>query len=68
MTTISSVAEGGVPPDQQLVRASLFGPNAPRFTGKICYRSVIPSTPSLEGSTSTRAPGSGRAAPSSFTA
>src|SRR5947208_1652185 len=24
------------------VRASLFGPDAPRFTGKICYRSVIP--------------------------
>ncbi|HEY2201725.1 MAG TPA: FAD-dependent monooxygenase, partial [Solirubrobacteraceae bacterium] len=26
------------------VRASLFGPDAPRFTGKICYRSVIPVT------------------------
>ena len=25
------------------VRASLFGPDAPRFTGKICYRSVIPA-------------------------
>jgi salicylate hydroxylase len=24
------------------VRASLFGADAPRFTGKICYRSVIP--------------------------
>ncbi|MBO0714418.1 MAG: FAD-dependent monooxygenase [Acidimicrobiales bacterium] len=24
------------------VRASLFGPDAPRFTGKICYRAVIP--------------------------
>jgi salicylate hydroxylase len=24
------------------VRASLFGPDAPQFTGKICYRSVIP--------------------------
>lgn len=24
------------------VRESLFGPDAPRFTGKICYRSVIP--------------------------
>jgi salicylate hydroxylase len=24
------------------VRRSLFGPDAPRFTGKICYRSVIP--------------------------
>ena len=23
------------------VRASLFGPGAPRFTGKICYRSVV---------------------------
>src|SRR5215471_647205 len=37
------------------VRASLFGPDAPRFTGKICYRSVIPTgavsgpRPSLEG-------------------
>jgi salicylate hydroxylase len=26
------------------VRASLFGPDAPRFTGTICYRSVIPGT------------------------
>jgi salicylate hydroxylase len=25
------------------VRASLFGPDAPRFTGKVCYRSVIPT-------------------------
>jgi salicylate hydroxylase len=24
------------------VRASLFGPDDPRFTGKICYRSVVP--------------------------
>jgi salicylate hydroxylase len=24
------------------VRASLFGPDAPRFTGKVCYRGVIP--------------------------
>ncbi|MBV9607733.1 MAG: FAD-dependent monooxygenase [Solirubrobacterales bacterium] len=24
------------------VKASLFGPDAPRFTGKICYRSVVP--------------------------
>ncbi len=24
------------------VRESLFGPDAPRFTGKICYRSVVP--------------------------
>jgi salicylate hydroxylase len=24
------------------VRTALFGPDAPRFTGKICYRSVIP--------------------------
>jgi salicylate hydroxylase len=23
------------------VRASLFGPDAPRFTGKVCYRSVV---------------------------
>jgi len=25
------------------VRASLFGPDAPRFTGKICYRSIVPA-------------------------
>jgi salicylate hydroxylase len=25
-----------------VVRASLFGSDAPRFTGKICYRSVVP--------------------------
>jgi len=25
------------------VRTTLFGPDAPRFTGKICYRSVIPA-------------------------
>jgi salicylate hydroxylase len=25
------------------VRTALFGPGAPRFTGKICYRSVIPT-------------------------
>jgi salicylate hydroxylase len=25
------------------VRASLFGPDAPRFTGKICYRGVVPT-------------------------
>jgi salicylate hydroxylase len=25
------------------VRTSLFGPDAPRFTGKICYRSVVPT-------------------------
>jgi salicylate hydroxylase len=37
------------------VRACLFGPDAPRFTGKICYRSVIPARavrgtpPAVEG-------------------
>jgi salicylate hydroxylase len=25
-----------------VVRASLFGPDAPRFTGKICYRCLVP--------------------------
>ena len=25
-----------------VVRSSLFGPDAPRFTGKVCYRSVVP--------------------------
>jgi len=38
------------------VRACLFGPDAPRFTGKICYRSVVPAAavrgtrPASEGS------------------
>ena len=32
-------------------RTSLFGPDAPRFTGKICYRSVIP-TAAVRGSLS----------------
>jgi salicylate hydroxylase len=38
------------------VRASLFGPDAPRFTGKICYRSVVRAAavrgarPSTDGS------------------
>ena len=27
-----------------VVRTALFGPDAPRFTGKICYRSVIPAS------------------------
>src|SRR6478752_5926832 len=30
------------------VRACLFGPDAPRFTGKICYRSVV-STGAVRG-------------------
>jgi salicylate hydroxylase len=32
------------------VRASLFGPDAPRFTGKVCYRSVIPAAAVAGGS------------------
>jgi len=38
------------------VRAALFGPDAPRFTGKVCYRSVVPTAavrgtqPRVEGS------------------
>ena len=32
------------------VRTSLFGPDAPRFTGKICYRSVIPAAATPAGS------------------
>jgi len=38
------------------VRAALFGPDAPRFTGKVCYRSVVPAgavrgtQPRVEGS------------------
>jgi 2-polyprenyl-6-methoxyphenol hydroxylase-like FAD-dependent oxidoreductase len=34
------------------VRAALFGPDAPRFTGKICYRSVIPTAAVLGGALS----------------
>jgi 2-polyprenyl-6-methoxyphenol hydroxylase-like FAD-dependent oxidoreductase len=25
------------------VRTSLFGPDTPRFTGKVCYRSIVPA-------------------------
>lgn len=31
------------------VRASLFGPDAPRFTGKICYRSVVAAAAVRDG-------------------
>jgi salicylate hydroxylase len=31
------------------VRSALFGPGAPRFTGKICYRSVIPIAAVADG-------------------
>jgi len=34
------------------VRTSLFGPDDPRFTGKICYRSVIPAAAVSGGSPS----------------
>src|SRR6476661_3891451 len=34
------------------VRASLFGPDAPRFTGKICYRSVVATAAVRGGRTS----------------
>src|SRR5882757_8786498 len=39
------------------VRTSLFGPDDPRFTGKICYRSVIP-TAAVSGSSPS--PGNGQ--------
>jgi len=51
-TAVARVADGGeieadiiVGADgiHSPVRASLFGPDAPRFTGKICYRSVVPT-------------------------
>lgn len=42
------------------VRASLFGPDAPRFTGKICYRSVVPAA-AVRGA---RPPGDGAQWPS----
>jgi len=34
------------------VRTALFGPDAPRFTGKICYRSVIPTAAVRDGALS----------------
>jgi 2-polyprenyl-6-methoxyphenol hydroxylase-like FAD-dependent oxidoreductase len=45
------------------VRASLFGPDAPRFTGKICYRSIVAAAavrgarPSGDGAQWSRADG-----------
>jgi salicylate hydroxylase len=45
------------------VRACLFGPDDPRFTGKICYRSIVPARavrgarPSTDGSQWPRAEG-----------
>jgi salicylate hydroxylase len=42
------------------VRACLFGPDDPRFTGKICYRSVVP-VPAVRGA---RPPGDGAQWPS----
>jgi salicylate hydroxylase len=41
-TEIEADAVVGADGIHSAVRASLFGPDAPRFTGKICYRSVIP--------------------------
>jgi salicylate hydroxylase len=41
-TAIEADAVIGADGIHSAVRASLFGPDAPRFTGKICYRSVIP--------------------------
>ena len=42
------------------VRTTLFGPDAPRFTGKICYRSVIPSAAVRGGALSDAAAGNGQ--------
>ncbi|HEU0169165.1 MAG TPA: FAD-dependent monooxygenase [Chloroflexota bacterium] len=42
-TEIEADAVIGADGIHSAVRASLFGPDAPRFTGKICYRSVIPA-------------------------
>ena len=41
-TEIEADAIVGADGIHSAVRASLFGADAPRFTGKICYRSVIP--------------------------
>ena len=53
------------------VRTALFGPDAPRFTGKICYRSVIPTAAVRGGALPTWRPttgsGSGRTARSCST-
>jgi salicylate hydroxylase len=42
------------------VRTSLFGPDAPRFTGKICYRSVIPTAAVRGGAPSSVAADNGQ--------
>jgi salicylate hydroxylase len=50
------------------VRASLFGPDAPRFTGKICWRCLVPVDAVPGGSRArTASPGWGPMAPSSST-
>src|SRR4051794_11700047 len=41
-TEIEADAVIGADGIHSAVRASLFGADAPRFTGKICYRSIIP--------------------------
>jgi salicylate hydroxylase len=41
-TEIEADAVIGADGIHSAVRASLFGADAPRFTGKICYRSVVP--------------------------
>jgi len=44
------------------VRSALFGPDAPRFTGKVCYRSVIPAAavPGARGALPGMAPAGAR--------
>jgi salicylate hydroxylase len=42
-TSVESDVVIGADGIHSAVRTALFGPDAPRFTGKICYRSVIPT-------------------------
>ena len=42
-TSISADAIIGADGIHSAVRGALFGPDDPRFTGKICYRSVVPA-------------------------
>jgi 2-polyprenyl-6-methoxyphenol hydroxylase-like FAD-dependent oxidoreductase len=42
-TSVSADAIIGADGIHSAVRGALFGPDDPRFTGKICYRSVVPA-------------------------
>ena len=54
-TTIQADLYVGADGIHSAVRASLFGPDAPRFTGKICYRCLVPVDAIPGGMSSTTA-------------